>query len=264
MHVGNPALLWYRQRELLSSRRDGSGGMMHETQPTHAVSVSEGRMTIAGHSDAFVQGIGRHFRLEAKNLRFIGGFASREGRLEEAHRIIGEAVVAAGSLRRAGFDGEAGAIALTLKPFTSGDPARMLLMLGFRDAGDGGGAFFAEAYVAPAVFAALKGDIVSGTAQRLALSATTSLWASEAEREAAAGLPLAWHLGLDADGRASTPARGLIETLDWSAALPVTAEAAPAEEDEPDATPDQLRRINWSLKQLLLVLAFLMIIVALK
>lgn len=238
---------------------------MHETQATHAVSVSEGRMTIAGQPETLVQGIGRHFRLEAGDLRFIGGFASREGRLEEAHRIVGGAFVAAGSLRRAGFDGEAGTIALTLQPFPNGESARMLLVLGFRDAGDGGGsAFFAEAYVAPAVFEALKGDIASGRAQRLAIDATTSLWASEAGREAAAELPIAWHLGLEADGRTSTPARGLIETLDWSIAPSEPAAAVPAEQDEPDTTADQLRRINWSLKQLLLVLAFLMLIVALK
>lgn len=237
---------------------------MHETQATHAVSMSEGRMTIAGRPEALVQGIGRHFRLEAGDLRFIGGFASREGRLEEAHRIVAEAFVVAGSLRRAGFDGEAGTIALTLRPFPNGESARMLLVLGFRNMGDGGGAFFAEAYVAPAVFEALKGDIASGRAQRLAIEATTSLWASEAGREAAAELPIAWYLGLEADGRTSTPARGLIETLDWSIAPSEPAAAVPAEQDEPDTTADQLRRINWSLKQLLLVLAFLMLIVALK
>lgn len=237
---------------------------MRETRPTYAVSVNEGRMAIAGRPEALIQGIGRHFRLEAGNLRVIGGFASRDGRLEEAHRVVAEAVVAAGSLRRAGFDGEAGTITLTLRPFAGGDQARMLMMLGFREAGDGGGAFFAEAYVAPAVFAALKSDIATGMAQRLSLGATTSLWASEAEREAAADLPIAWHLGLEADGRTSAPARGLIETLDWSLAPPEPAAPAPEEEDETDTTPEQLRRINWSLKQLLLVLAFLMLIVALK
>lgn len=238
---------------------------MDETGPTRSVSVSEGRMTIEGRPEPFVQGIGRHFRLEAGNLRFIGGFASRDGRLEEAHRIVGDGLVTAGSLRRAGFDGEAGTIALTLRPFANGEQGRLLLMLGFRDAGESEGGFFADAYVAPAVFEALKGDIAAGRAEQLALGATTSLWANEAERGGSAELPVAWHLGLETDGRTSAPARGLIETLDWSVAPPATAATMPpAEEDEPETTPDQLRRINWSLKQLLLVLVFLMLIVALK
>jgi hypothetical protein len=238
---------------------------MNETRPMRGVSVSEGRLTIAGIPERFVQGIGRHLRLEAGQLRLIGGFASRDGRLEETHRIVGEADIAAGSLRRAGFDGEAGTIALTIRPFPTGEQARMLVMLGFREGGDGEGPFFAEVFVAPAVFEALKNDLLSGRAQRLVLSATTSLWAREAEREAPAGMPVAWYLGLEADGRTSAPARGLIETLDWRGAeQPETAGATQADEGEPDATSDQLRRINWSLKQLLLVLTFLMIIVALK
>ena len=110
---------------------------MDETRPMRGVSVSEGRLTIEGIPERFVQGIGRHLRLEAGQLRLIGGFASRDGRLEETHRIVGEADIAAGSLRRAGFDGEAGTIALTIRPFPTGEQARMLLMLGFREGGDG-------------------------------------------------------------------------------------------------------------------------------
>jgi hypothetical protein len=238
---------------------------MDETRPMRGVSVSEGRMTIEGIPERFVQGIGRHLRLKAGHLRLIGGFASRDGRLEETHRIVAEASILAGSLRRIGSDGEAGTITLTIRPFATGEQARMLLMLGFRDGEDGDGRFFADAFVAPAVFEALKNDLLSGTAQRLVLNATTSLWAREVDREAPAGMPVAWYLGLESDGRTSAPARGLIETLDWRGAeQPETAGATQAHEGEPDATSDQLRRINWSLKQLLLVLAFLMIIVALK
>jgi len=237
---------------------------MNESRPMRGVTVTDGRMAVEGVLDRFVQGVGRHVRLSASDLQLIGGFASQNGHLREDARIVGRSHLLSDSLHRAGFDGEAGGIALTIRPLSASHEARMLLMLGFREDGEGDGEFFADAFMAPVVFEALKGDMMSGVAQRLSLSATTSLWVREREREAAIGVPLSWHLGLDADGQTSAPARGLIETLDWSPAPIETVAAEPVADEEHDTTADQLGRINWSLKQLLLILVFLMIIIALK
>jgi len=122
------------------------------------------------------------------------------------------------------------------------------------------------------VFEALKADLLSGLAQELSLSATTSLWIREEDRGRPNGQPLDWYLGLDADGRSPQPARGFIETIEWRPRpLPVAVEAAPApeaihetEEDWPETTAEQLGKLNWSFRLLLLMLAFMLIIVAMK
>lgn len=250
---------------------------MDESRVARSVSVSDGRMTIEGLSTRYVQDAARRFRLSASGLRFVGGFESREGRLEESRRFLAEATVADGELRRAGFEGEAGTIGLTLRPLTqAGEQPRLLLLLGYRD--EGGEALpFAEAFLAPAVFDALKADLLSGLAQDILLSATTSLWIREEDRGRANGEPLDWYLGLDADGRSTQPARGFIETIEWRPGLlpPVAVEAAPlpapapqiaheSEEDWPETAAEQLGKINWSFRLLLLMLAFLLIIVAMK
>ncbi len=249
---------------------------MDESRAARRVSVSDGRMAIEGLSTRYVQGAARRFRLSASGLRFVGGFASREGQLEESRRFLAEAVVPDGALRRAGSEGEAGTIELTLRPLSqAGEQPRLLLMLGYRDE-DGVSSPFAEAFLAPAVFEALKADLLSGLAQEISLSATTSLWIREEDRGCVNGEPLDWYLGLDADGRSSQPARGFIETIEWRPrplpaaveATPAPAPAAPpvheAEEDWPESAAEQLGRINWSFRLLLLMLAFMLIIVAMK
>jgi hypothetical protein len=240
------------------------------------VSVSDGRMAIEGLSSRYVQDAARRFRLAASGLRFVGGFESRDGRLEDSRRFLAEAVVVDGGLRRAGFEGEAGTIALTLRPLSqTAEQPRLLLMLGYR--GESGTALpFAEAFLAPAVFEALKADLHSGLAQELSLGATTSLWIREEDRGRPQDEPLDWYLGLDADGRSSQPARGFIETIEWrQRPLAVVVETAPA--PDPVAQPaheadaeweggaaDELRRINGSFRLLLLMLAFMLIVVAMK
>lgn len=249
---------------------------MDESRVARSVSVTDGRMAIEGLPARYVQDAARRFRLSASGLRFVGGFESRDGRLEEGRRFLAEATVADGGLRRAGFEGEAGTIGLTLRPLTqAGEQPRLLLMLGYRDE-DGASQPFAEAFLAPAVFDALKADLLSGLAQELSLRATTSLWIREEDRGRAHGEPLDWYLGLDADGRATQPARGFIETIEWRPRpLPVAVETAPApdpvslpvhevEEDWPESAAEQLGKINWSFRLLLLMLAFLLIIVAMK
>lgn len=249
---------------------------MDESRMARSVSVTDGRMAIEGLSTRYVQDAARRFRLSASGLRFVGGFESREGRLEQSRRFLAEAAVVDGALRRAGFEGEAGMIGLTLRPLSqAGEQPRLLLMLGYRDE-DGVSRPFAEAFLAPAVFEALKADTLSGLAQELSLSATTSLWIREEDHSRADGEPLGWYLGLDADGRSTQPARGFIETIEWQprphalavepapAADPVAHPVHDAEEDWQESAAEQLGRINWSFRLLLLMLAFLLIIVAMK
>ena len=245
---------------------------MDESSVARSVSVSDGRMAIDGSPTRYVQDAARRFRLSASGLRFVGGFESRDGRLEESRRFLAEATVTGGALRRAGFDGEAGMIGLTLRPLSqAGEQPRLLLLLGYRDE-DGSALPFAEAFLAPAVFEALKADMLAGLAQELALSATTSLWVREEDRGREAGEGLDWYLGLDADGRSTQPARGFIETIEWrTRPVPVVVETAPAPEavheageDWPETTAEQLGKLNWSFRLLLLMLAFMLIIVAMK
>lgn len=249
---------------------------MDESRVARSVSVSDGRMAIEGLSTRYVQDAARRFRLSASGLRFVGGFESRDGRLEESRRFLAEATVVDGGLRRAGFEGDAGTVGLTLRPLSqAGEQPRLLLMLGYRDE-NGEALPFAEAFLAPAVFDALKADLLSGLAQELSLSATTSLWIREEDRARQHGEPLDWYLGLDVDGRSTQPARGFIETIEWrprplQVAVAADRESEPvpqpvhqAEEDWEDSTADELRRINWSFRLLLLMLAFMLIVVAMK
>lgn len=233
---------------------------------TRAVSVSEGRMTIAGVAGRFVQGIGRHLRLEAENLRLVTGFASTAEGLRESCRIEGEAHVAGDMLGRAGFEGVAATIVLVLRSLPAGSETRILLTLGYRDEDD---SYLAELWTPAVLFGALKRDIVAGAAQRLSLNATTSLWVREDEREASPALPVVWNLGLEPDGQRSAGARGLVESIDWSSApdeRPAEPQPAAAQDvdESDDPVSDELRRINWSFKQLILVLAFLLIVIAIK
>lgn len=251
---------------------------MNESQPIPSVSVSDGWMTIDGLPHRYQQGAARRFRLDAAALRVIRGYASRDGRLEDVQRLEAEARIVGGALRRAGLDGAVGQLHLTLRPLaTSSEAARLLLLLGYRDE-NGEAEPFAEGFLAPSVFEALKADILSGLAQELSLEATTSLWIREEDRDTPAGQPVDWYLGPAADGQGSAPARGFIESIEWRQAVAVAPEAphpagsepaapldhAESEDHHLDDSADQLRRINWSLKQLLLVLAFMLIIIAMK
>jgi hypothetical protein len=230
-----------------------------------AVSVSEGRMSIAGVAGRFVQGSGRHLRLEAENLRLVAGYASTAEGLRETSRIEGHARIIGDTLARAGFEGSAGQIALVLRPFPAGGETRILLTLSYREDDDG---YLAELWAPAALFEALKRDILAGAAQHLTLRATTSLWVREEEREANPALPVGWHLGVEPDGQRSASARGLVEAIDWTNAPESPAPQplfADADHEPPeDPVSEKLGRINWSLKQLLLVLAFLLIIIAMK
>lgn len=244
---------------------------MVDTQGTRRVAMAEGLMTVDGSPEPFVQGIKRPLRLVATGLRPVGGFSLHDGQMADSSRIEGRAALLGARLMRAGFPGEAGALALTIRPLAAAAEPKALLILRFEESQDEPeGAYLAEIYAPPVMFEGLAGAIASGQAQRLSITAATSLWVRQSEREAAPGLPVAWHLGLDDEGRGSLPARGLVETLEWHPSDLPEADPAPAQtrgeasEDQADATADLLARINWSLKQIALVLMFLLIVVALK
>lgn len=232
------------------------------------VAISGSRMTVAGQAGAFVQGAGRRFRLEADHLELAGGFSSREGRLESNAAITGHAAVLHDGLARLGAPAAQQRIGFVMRPLPAAEETRMLLTLSARgdtNEADADTEFSAELWTPAIVFEALRNDLLSGAARRLSLSARTSLWLREAESEAGPALPVIWHLAPAPDGRSSMPARGLVESLDWtSTAAPPASPAAPEEDEPPESTSEALGRVNWSLKQLLLALIFLLIIVALK
>ncbi|KPH79767.1 hypothetical protein AE618_18270 [Bosea vaviloviae] len=243
---------------------------MVEAGVARRVSIDQGVMTIEGFSERFVQGIARHLHLIANDLSLSRGFSIRAGRLEEAQLIRGRAVLAGDSLQQPLRAGEADDIALMIRPLSAGEDGRILLVLDVDEAeGAYAGGYRAEIHMAASVFGALKQDLLAGAAETLSLSATTSLWVRESQREAAAGVPVAWHFGVEPNGRGVIPARGLVETLEWRPAPPTVPPAEPAlppsiEVGALETIPDQLARIDWSLKQIALVLVFLLIVVALK
>lgn len=253
---------------------------MDESQPARGVTIADGRMTIEGIPAAYVQDPGRPLVLAAEALRFAGGFASGEGRLEDRRRIEAQARIVGGGLRRAGREGTATRLHLALRPLqAAADETRLLLAIGWRE-GEGDGQPFAEAFVPMAVFEALKADLLAGLAEELLLTASTSLWIREADRERAADRPVDRYLAPVGEAGDSAPARGFIETLDWRPAgprqagtvdiaaadvpqAPVASAEVAADEAEGEAA-EELRRINWSLRQLLVLFAFLLIILAIK
>lgn len=239
-------------------------------QAARKLSIADGRMTVDGLAGGFVQDASRLLRLEADGLVAVASHGWREGALHEAGRIEARAWPAGASLRRIGFPGEAQTLALTIRPFPHDGGKAPLLRLGLADDAAGGldDGFTAELFLPQPLFAALREDLAAGRAGLLAFSASTNLWLREDGR---ADEPAAFHLGLEADGSRTASAHGRVEAIEWR---PAAAEAnvatadviagAPDEDPPEDPVAEQLRRINWSLKQLLIVLAFLMLIVALK
>jgi len=235
------------------------------------ISIADGRMTIDGLAGAFVQAADRPLALSADRLALVCGHAWPGGAAQDASRIEGRARLVEASLHRAGFAGEAQELDLTIRPFPTEGAQAPMLRLGLAEgAGDSGldQRYRAELFLPPALFAALRRDLAEGAAGRLSLSAATNLWLREAEADALPGRPLAFHLGLDAESGHSASALGRVGSVEWGRAAPAEDEplSPPDIEAEPPEDPvaEQLRRINWSLKQVLIVLAFLMLIVALK
>ncbi|WP_332680570.1 hypothetical protein [Bosea sp. (in: a-proteobacteria)] len=242
-------------------------------QAVRGVSIADGRMTVDGIAGTFIQAVDRLLTLEADGLVLVHGHAWRGSGRQDASRIEGRARPREASLHRAGYPGDAHDIALTIRPFPSEGAHAPLLRLGLAgDAAEPGldQRYLAELFLPQPLFAELRRDLAAGEALRLSLSAATNLWLREAEPDALPGRPLAFHFGLEPGSGRSTSGHGRVGSLEWSHALPAgeaMSLAAPAlAEDEPpeDAVAEQLRRINWSVKQVLIVLAFLMLIIALK
>lgn len=248
---------------------------MDESHPARGVTIADGRMTLDGIPAAYMQDLSRPLALQAEALQFVGGFGSGGGRLEDKRRIEAEARFVDGGLRRIGREGTATRLRLSLRPLaTAAEEARLLLVIGWSEA-QGEDRAFAEAFLPAAVFDTLKADLLARLADELVLRATMDLWIREADRERPADRPVDRYLA--PQGEASAPARGFVETLEWrptARAVPATppAEASPtpapepaaAEADEGEETVDALGRINWSLRQLLVLMAFLLIILAIK
>ncbi|WNJ89947.1 hypothetical protein [Bosea sp. 685] len=221
--------------------------------------VTDGRMIIAGVPGHFVQAPARRLTVEASGLTALSGYALRDGALANDGRIAAQARLPEDGLGRAGLSEEAGEMPLAIRPLPEGGTAaRMLLVLAYGQEEPG---YHATLWLPEEIFSALKQDVEAGRAGRLSLVATTSLWLDEAERDTPAERRVAWRLGPDPDDEGSAPARGLVERIAWSAAA---APLAPAEDEPEETVTEALRRLNWSLKQIALVLVFLMIVAALK
>ena len=238
-------------------------------QAAPKLSIADGRMTVEGVAGGVVQDATRPLRLEADGLVAIGGHDWRDGALHPAGRIEARAWPVGARLARIGFAGETQTLALTIRPFPHDGAKAPLLRLGLADGAAGGldDGFTAELFLPQPLFATLREDLAAGRAGLIAFSASTNLWLPA---DAPADEAAAFHLGLEADGLRTASALGRVEAVEWRPAPP-EASAAPqaaagVDDQEPreDPVAEQLRRINWSLKQLLIVLAFLMLIVALK
>jgi hypothetical protein len=238
-----------------------TGAGIMATATARGAAISDGRMTIAGVPGRFVQSSARPLALAADGFSTFAGHVLRDGVLVDDARITSAASLGDDRLGRADAAGETGALPLAIRPLPeSGGPARMLLVLAFRGAEEG---YDATLWLPAAIFAALRQDVESGRAGRLTLAATTVLWLDETDREAPPERPVLWLLGPAAAPGGETAARGLVERIDWSSAEPPAPEPGEPEE-APETTAEALGRLNWSLKQLVLILVFLLIVVALK
>jgi hypothetical protein len=251
--------------------------MMRADSTRRAVSVVDGVLTIEGVPGRFRQSPARPLTLEVTELSSIAGFGSRQGGVSSLARIQGRARIVEAQLGRAGFDERTDEFALSIVALPADAENRMLLRLGFTEADEQReepAAFFGEIVVPAAVYAELRSDLRNGEAERLSVGAATSLWLAEADHEARPGFPVSWHLGIDAEGQATTEAKGLVQSLTWTTRP--TKDAQPAifhaaehpsdEEDEPveERKLRQLRGISRWLMNLVIVLIAIMFVIAFK
>jgi hypothetical protein len=227
------------------------------------VTLSDGRMSIAGLATRFVQNAERRLKLEAIGLEALSGYVLREGAFAPDTRIAGRAWLPQDGLGRAGLAEQASEIPLTIRPVPEGTTTgRILLVLGH---GGEEPDFHAALWVPAEMFVTLKQDVEAGRAGRLGITATTNLWLDEADRDTPPERPVTWQLGPEADGDGTTPARGLAERIEWGPAPALPAPEPIQDSAEPsEPVNEALSRINWSLRQIALLLVFLLIVAALK
>lgn len=252
---------------------------MRPDATTRAVTIADGRLTIEGERHSFVQSPARHLLLETGPLDVVSGYASQNGSLSSVASLRGFGSLGHDWLARAGFEDRAQHIALSIRALPETGEGKMLLRLGFDDEAHAprAGAFSADLFVSAPVYAELKRDLQAGLVDTVSVSAATNLWISDADRDPPAGSPVTWYLGIEANGRTSGSAKGLVQSLSWSqrgrreeVPHPVLA-AHPTE--APDEDPEdgiefrklrQLTVLNRWMMNLLIALIAIMFVLALK
>lgn len=232
-----------------------------------SASIVDGRMTLPGVAGAFVQDVARPLAFTADGLVAVSAHDWRDGALHDAARIEGHARPEGATLARIGQAGPAQDLSLTIRAFPGESAPLLRLSFPAGAQGDLDDRLAAELFLPQPLFAGLRQDLAENRAGSLSFSATTNLWL----REGSAGdEPPVFHLGPEADGR-PVQAHGRLQSISWrppepAAAPHFLAAGQPDQEAEPPEDPvaEQLRRINWSLKQVLIILVFLMLIIALK
>lgn len=234
---------------------------------TDGASIVDGRMTLPGVAGAFVQDIARPVAFTADGLIATSGHEWRDGVLQDAARIEGHARPHGATLARIDQAGPSQDLSLTIRPFPGESAPLLRLSFPTGAQGDLDDRLAAELFLPQPLFAELRRDLAEGRAGRLSFAATTNLWLRES---AGHDEPPVFHLGPEADGR-PVQAHGRVQSISWRPPEPaaetgfLAAGSSDHEDEEPeDAVAEQLRRINWSLKQVLIILVFLMLIVALK
>lgn len=231
---------------------------------TDGASIVDGRMTVAG--STFIQDAAKPIAFTADGLVTVSGHDWRDGAMHDAARIEAHARPDGARLARIDQPGPAQELALTIRPFAGESAPLLRLSFPAGAQGDLDDRLAAELFLPQPLFASLRQDLAEGRAGHLSFAATTNLWL----REGADDEPPVFHLAPQAEGRPAQ-AHGRVQSISWRAAETgadpaYLAAGPPDQEAEPPEDPvaEQLRRINWSLKQVLIVLAFLMLIIALK
>lgn len=250
---------------------------MRSGATTRAVTIADGRLTIEGERNAFVQSPTRQLLLEAGPLDVISGYASQNGSLNSVASLRGFGALGHDWLARAGFEDRAQHVVLSIRALPDTGEGKMLLRLGFDGEADAphAGPFSADLFVSARVYAELKSDLQAGLVDTVSISAATNLWISDADRDPPAGGAVTWYLGIEADGRTSGSAKGLVQSLSWSqrrrreeAPHPVPAAQAPETPDEEDGIEfrklRQLTVLNRWMMNLLIALIAIMFVLALK
>ncbi|WP_091835061.1 hypothetical protein [Bosea lupini] len=232
---------------------------------TDSASSADGRMTVAG--STFVQDVGRPLAFTADGLVAVSGHDWRDGVLHDAALIEGHARPDRARIARIDQPEPAQDLSLTIRSFPGQSAPLLRLSLPAGAQGDLDDRLAAELFLPQPLFAALRQDLIDGRAGHLSFAATTNLWLREGNADEE---PPVFHLPPEADGRPAQ-AHGRVHSISWRPLDPAgdpafVASGQPDQEaEEPeDPVSEQLRRINWSLKQVLIILVFLMLIIALK
>ena len=234
---------------------------------TNSASIVDGRMTLPGVAGAFVQDVARPLAFMADGLVAVSGHDWRDGVLHDAARIEGHARPDRARIARIDQPEPAQDLSLAIRSFPGESAPLLRLSLPAGAQGDLDDRLAAELFLPQPLFAALRQDLIDGRASHFSFAATTNLWLREGNADEE---PPVFHLAPEADGRPAQ-AHGRVQSISWRPLDPAgdpafLASGQPDQEaEEPeDPVAEQLQRINWSLKQVLIVLVFLMLIIALK